>query len=178
MKRIFLVGFMGAGKTTLGKALARHTGLSFIDTDRFIERRYHRRISEIFSSRGEDYFRTVEHAVLREISEFENIIVSTGGGLPCFNDNMKLMNETGITVFLDVPPGELASRLQTSRTARPVLQGRTGEELAAFVEESLSAREKFYKQSKILFDMKSADTGNDVNVLAAKLDSLINLRLS
>jgi shikimate kinase len=178
MKRIFLVGFMGAGKTTLGKALARRMGLSFIDTDNFIENRYHKKVSEIFSLNGEEYFRTVEHTILREISEFENIVVSTGGGLPCFNDNMKLMNRAGITVFLDLSPQALASRLQTSKTVRPVLQGRTGHELSTFIENTLSARRPFYTLSKILFDVELMDTANDVDLLAAKLDALITMNES
>ena len=98
MKRIFLIGYMGAGKTTLGKALALRMKLSYIDTDHYIENRYHKKVSEIFATEGEERFRDLEHRILLEVSEFENIVISTGGGLPCFNDNMVVMNNLGATI--------------------------------------------------------------------------------
>ena len=174
MKRIFLIGYMGAGKTTLGKALARRMNLSYIDTDHYIENRYHKKISEIFASEGEERFRDIERRILIEISEFEDIVVSTGGGLPCFNDNMATMNNCGTTVYLETSEKELAARLGVSKNVRPVLKNRSGSELAGFIKENLDKRRFFYEQANIRFDAEQMYTDNDVNVLARELDLLIS----
>ena len=173
MTRIFLVGYMGAGKTTLGKVLARRMNLSYIDTDQFIENRYHKKVGDIFASEGEKQFRNIEYRILREISEIENVIISTGGGLPCFNDNMALMNRTGTTVYLDVPAEELAARLNASKTIRPVLQSRSGEELIDFIRENLNKRKPFYEQAVIRFNAEPMYAKHDVEILAEKLETLI-----
>lgn len=99
MIRIFLTGYMGAGKTTLGKAFARELNIPFIDLDWYIEERLHKSIRELFIERGEASFRELERTMLHEVAEFENVIISTGGGTPCFFDNMEYMNEHGQTVF-------------------------------------------------------------------------------
>ena len=104
MQRIFLIGYMGVGKTTLGKALADRTGLSFIDLDLFIEGRYRKTIRQIFEAEGEEAFREIERKALHEVAEFEDIILSTGGGTPCFFDNMTYMNSVGTTVYLKASP--------------------------------------------------------------------------
>jgi len=172
VKRVFLIGYMGAGKTTAGRILARRMNLNYIDTDYFIENRYHRRISEIFASEGETYFREMEQRVLLEISEYEDVIISTGGGLPCFNGNMTLMNHTGVTVYLDVPAAELATRLEKSLTLRPVLKQRAGDELVDFIKESLSTRKPFYEQAKIWIQTEKMN--NDIEILVDELESLLN----
>ena len=173
MIRIFLIGYMGAGKTTLGKSLARRMNLRYIDTDHFIENRYHKKIGDIFDDEGEVRFREIEHRVLLEIAEFEDVVISTGGGLPCFNDNMTIMNTKGITVFLDVPVEELAARLGVSKTVRPVLKKRTGSELIAFIKDNVNIREPFYKQSKFRIQAGRMNTKNDVERLTIELESLI-----
>lgn len=99
MIRIFLTGYMGAGKTTLGKAFARELNIPFIDLDWYIEERLHKSIRELFIERGEASFRELERTMLHEVAEFENVIISTGGGTPCFFDNMEYMNDNGQTVF-------------------------------------------------------------------------------
>jgi shikimate kinase len=104
MMRIFLTGYMGAGKTTLGKAFAREMNVPFIDLDWYIEERFHKSIRELFTERGEASFRELERNMLHEVGEFEDVVVSTGGGTPCFFDNMEYMNGCGQTVFLDVHP--------------------------------------------------------------------------
>ena len=104
MIRIFLTGYMGAGKTTLGKAFAREMNVPFIDLDWYIEERFHKSIRELFTERGEASFRELERNMLHEVGEFEDVVVSTGGGTPCFFDNMEYMNGCGQTVFLDVHP--------------------------------------------------------------------------
>ena len=173
MIRIFLIGYMGAGKTTLGKSLACRMNLRYIDTDHFIENRYRKKISDIFACEGEARFREIEHRILLEISEFEDVVISTGGGLPCFNDNMTLMNDKGITVYLDVPVEELAARLDVSKTVRPVLKKRSGSELMEFIKDNINVRESFYEQSKIRIFAGRMSTKNDVERLAIELESAI-----
>ena len=102
MIRIFLIGYMGAGKTTLGKAFAREMGLTFVDLDWYIEERFHKTIRQLFTEMGEDGFRELEKRMLHEVADFENVVISTGGGTPCFFDNMEFMNSKGSVVFLDV----------------------------------------------------------------------------
>jgi len=173
MKRIFLIGYMGAGKTTLGKALARRMNLSFIDTDLYIENRYHRKISEIFATEGEERFREIEYRILLEISEFEDVVVSTGGGLPCFNDNMATMNNCGITVYLETSEEELAARLKVSKNVRPVLKNRSGSELVDFIKENLHIRKTFYEQAAVRFVAEQMDSEKDVEVLVENLEKMI-----
>ena len=173
MIRIFIIGYMGAGKTTLGKSLARRLNLNYIDTDHFIESRYRKKISEIFAAEGEQHFRDIEHRVLLEVSEFEDIVISTGGGLPCFNDNMAIMNKSGITIFLDVSEEELAARLAESKNVRPVLKKRSGRELTDFIKENLSARRPFYEQAQIHFQTGAKYSKNDIDFLAKEVENLI-----
>lgn len=119
MIRIFLTGYMGAGKTTLGKAFARELNVPFIDLDWYIEERFHKSIRELFVERGEASFRELERNMLHEVSEFEDVIISTGGGTPCFFDNMDYMNGHGQTVFLDVHPDILFNRLRVATLQAP-----------------------------------------------------------
>lgn len=173
MKRIFLIGYMGAGKTTVGKELARTSDLSFIDLDSHIEARYHRTVKQIFQEKGEACFRDIERRMLHEVAMFEDVIISTGGGAPCFSDNMTFMNEMGTTVYLKVSVEELASRLTVAKQTRPVLQGRTGEELIQFIRESLATREPYYTQATLLFDAEVMLTEQDVKSIASQLKKLL-----
>jgi len=173
MIRIFIVGYMGAGKTTLGKALACRMNLNYIDTDHYIENRYHKKVGEIFATEGEERFRDIEHRVLLEVSDFENIVISTGGGLPCFNDNMAIMNNKGITIFLDIPEDALATRLGASKNVRPVLKKRTGSELAEFIKENLSIRKPIYERATIQFKGGASYTKNDIEFLAKEVEALM-----
>ncbi|MDL2282461.1 shikimate kinase [Parabacteroides sp. OttesenSCG-928-G06] len=173
MKRIFLIGYMGAGKTTVGKELAKAAGLSFIDLDSHIESRYRRTVGQIFQEKGEDAFREIERKMLREVSMFEDVVISTGGGAPCFSDNMSFMNEEGTTVYLKVSVEELANRLEVARQIRPVLKGRTGDELRAFIGESLTAREPYYLQASLVFDAEVMLTEQDVRSISDQLKKLL-----
>jgi shikimate kinase len=173
MIRIFLTGYMGAGKTTLGKVLSRRMNLSYIDTDHFIESRYRKKVSDIFATDGEARFRDMEHRMLCEVSEIENVVVSTGGGLPCYHNNMEIMNRSGTTVYLDVPVEELAARLQVSKAMRPVLQNQSGNELIDFIKENLDKRKPFYEQAGICMNANPLRTEHDVEALAEKLETLI-----
>ena len=111
---------MGAGKTTVGRALSKRTGLSFIDLDYYIEGRYRKTVSQIFAENGEEGFRKIERNLLHEVAAFEDVLVSTGGGTPCFFDNMDYMNACGATIYLKVSVEELARRLEVCKRTRPV----------------------------------------------------------
>ena len=169
MTRIFLIGYMGAGKTTLGKAFSRELGLTFIDLDWYIEERFHKTVGELFTERGETGFRELERNMLHEVAEFENVVISTGGGAPCFFDNMEFMNGAGQTVYLKVSVEELAKRLELCKSTRPILEGRSGDELRAFIAESLEKREPFYSKASIVFDAEEMMTDQDVYKISQEL---------
>jgi len=148
MTRIFLIGYMGSGKTTIGKILAAKMGYSFLDMDKHIEEKTFKSVSQIFAEQGEDEFRKLEKQCLHEVSKFDKVIISTGGGVPCFFDNMEYMNAHGLTIYLKLTPDQLANRLETSRAnKRPLLAERKGEELIRFIAEALEVREPFYNQA-------------------------------
>lgn len=169
MKRIFLIGYMGAGKTTVGKDLSKRLGLSFIDLDCYIEGRYLRTVSQLFAEKGEDAFREIERKMLREVAMFEDVLISTGGGAPCFFDNMKFMNESGTTIYLQVSVEELAKRLEICKHTRPILQGHSGDSLVAFIAENLEKRNPYYTQASIVFDAEKMLTETDVNEISTAL---------
>lgn len=169
MKRIFLIGYMGAGKTTVGKVLSRQLELSFIDLDHYIEGRYHKTVGQLFAEKGEDAFRDIERRMLREVAAFEDVLVSTGGGAPCFFDNIEFMNEAGQTVYLKVSVEELAKRLELCKSTRPILKGRSGDELKAFIAESLEKREPFYSKAAIVFEAEEMMTDQDVHKISQEL---------
>ena len=173
MKRIYLIGYMGAGKTTIGKALERHTSLSFIDLDCYIEGRFRKTISQLFAEKGEASFRELERRMLHEVSEFEDVIISCGGGTPCFFDNISYMNECGKTIYLKVSVAELAARLEGGKHTRPVLKNRSGEELRQFIQENLQARSSFYEQAQGIFDAEAMTTVEDVNQIVEALLPII-----
>lgn len=163
MRRILLIGYMGAGKTTLGRALADELGLQFIDLDLFIEERFRKTIREIFAERGEEEFRRIEQSMLHEVAEFEDVVISTGGGTPCFFDNIEYMNRQGTTVFLDVPVERLFIRLSIARSKRPLIKEKNDEELRIFIEEQLQKRMPYYSKASHTF---TADKLEDVKQIA------------
>lgn len=152
MKRIYLIGYMGSGKTTLGRAFAKATGLSFIDLDWFIEERSHRTIAQLFSEEGEEGFRRLERKMLHEVSEFEDVVVACGGGTPCFYDNMDFMGENGITVFLDASLDVLFKRLKVAASGRPLLKEKTDEELREFIASGVQSRMQWYGKARLKMD--------------------------
>jgi shikimate kinase len=154
MANIFLIGYMGAGKTTVGKRLAAQLGRPFVDMDLFIENRYRKRVSELFAEKGEEFFRKIEHAVLQEVSQFENTVIATGGGSPCFFDNMERMNRTGVTIYLQVSAATLTQRLGLARQRRPLVKGKGAEKLERFVTEHLAQREEWYRQASFQCSME------------------------
>ncbi len=151
--RIFIVGFMGSGKTTLGRVLAEKLNLTFIDLDHFIEEKHKHSIASIFSLVGDEGFRKIEKVCLHEVFAKENIVVATGGGTPYYFDNMETMNENGTTVYLKVPPDVLVQRLLNSRMEyRPLLKGKTHEQLSEYVYKTLAERETIYAESTYVVD--------------------------
>jgi len=148
--RIFLVGYMGCGKSTIGRKIAATMGISFVDLDKYIEERYFKSVPLIFAEEGEEGFREKERVSLFEVSQFEDIVVGTGGGAPCFFDNMELMNTSGITIYIAPDTEILATRLLKSRTVRPLIVGKSREELISFINNALLKRAPFYEQSKII----------------------------
>lgn len=175
MIRIFLTGYMGAGKTTLGKAFARQLGLSFIDLDWYIEERFHKTVGELFAERGETGFRELERNMLHEVAEFEDVVVATGGGAPCFFDNMEFMNRMGQTVFLNVCPDVLFSRLRVAKQQRPILRGKQDEELKAFIVQALEKRAPFYRLAKYEFDADELEDRRQIDTSVQRLKQLLEL---
>ncbi|MDR0768309.1 MAG: shikimate kinase [Dysgonamonadaceae bacterium] len=161
-QKIFLIGYMGSGKTTVGKQLAKKLNLQFIDMDLFIENRYRKRISDIFEEKGEATFRELERKILLEIKDFENVVISTGGGLPCFFDNMDIMNQSGTTVYLKASVEKLTERLKTGKQKRPLIKDKDSEEMKNFIAANLAMREEFY--NKATFIVESNDLFSSENV--------------
>lgn len=150
MKSIALIGYMCVGKTTVGKELARQFGFNFYDLDWYIEERYHTKVPEIFATYGEQHFRDLERRMLHEVAEFENIVLSCGGGTPCFFDNIDYLNGVSTTVYLKASPSTILEHLRLSRGKRPLLEGKSPEELADYVETQLAARELYYSKAQLI----------------------------
>ena len=115
MKRIFLIGYMGSGKTSMGVKLAEKLGFTFVDMDHLIEEKYLKTVSQIFAEFGQERFREIERDILHEVADFENVVIATGGGAPCFFDNIGYMNSHGMTVYIQLSAAQLADRLEHSR---------------------------------------------------------------
>ena len=149
MKPLFLVGYMGCGKSTIGRKLARALHLEFVDTDHRIEEREGATVIDIFHYEGEERFRTIEREVLEEVvATGQAAVVSTGGGLPAWGDNMARMNEVGRTIYLKRSAENIASRLSPyGRQKRPRLRGLNDEELVIFMREDMAKRDPYYSQA-------------------------------
>ena len=169
---IFLIGFMAAGKTSLGRYAARRMGREFIDLDYYIESRFRKNISQLFSERGETGFREIERNMLHEVGEFNNVLIATGGGTPCFFDNMTYMNERGITIFLTCSVDVICHRLLVAKVKRPLVEGCTPEELPARVTEMLEKRLPFYRLARYTFP---SDEYEKATALALATDHLRTL---
>lgn len=143
---------MGSGKTTIGKKLARHLNYQFIDTDKYIQEKEQRKIMNIFASEGEDYFRELEHQVILSLSFMENTVISVGGGLPCFKNNMKVLLQMGKVIYLQRPAKELYQRLMQGQNDRPLIQNKTIGMLPGYIKHTLKEREVFYNQADIIAD--------------------------
>lgn len=173
MQRIFLIGYMGAGKTTMGKSLAQVMNLEFIDLDQFIEARQHKTIREIFAEVGETGFREIERRSLQEVAQYDNVILSLGGGTPCFFDNMEVVNQAGQSVYLKPTEEVLLRRLIKGKHKRPLLADKTDDQILQFIREQLAWREPYYLKASITFEASHLENKADIVHNAEKLAALL-----
>jgi shikimate kinase len=167
---IYIIGFMGSGKSTAGKKLASMLGWNFIDLDKCVEEYTGKSIPDIFAQNGEEYFRKTETKLLRNINTHTNSIISTGGGTPCYSDNMDFMLNSGLTLYLKLTPAQLKSRLTGSKTERPLIKNLNPQELQIFIEEKLAEREKWYDRS----DITAVGPDLDINTLFTQVRSKLS----
>jgi shikimate kinase len=157
MKRIYLIGYMGSGKSKTAEALAKQLGFTVFDIDKKIEEQTGKSISTIFETEGQEAFRELERDALRSTASMEMVVVSTGGGTPCYHDNMTWMNEHGITVYLDANPGLLFHRLAGNKKGRPLIENLSDVELMEQITGHLATRLPVYRQAKITVPAASLD---------------------
>lgn len=150
MKRVILVGFMGSGKSTLGKKVANRLGVPFIDSDSEIETHFGKSIGELFATNGESHFREIEREYIEALDLRDDFVLATGGGMPCFSDNMERLNRTGTTFYLERSAKELAHRLSHAKTQRPLIAGLEEDELLSFIENKLLEREDYYRKADVV----------------------------
>lgn len=167
--KIFIVGYMGCGKSSLGRRLAHRLGAVFADTDAMVERREGASVSDIFRFEGEERFRQLEREALEETIASEGFsVVSTGGGLPVWGDNMECMNRAGLTVYLRRTPEQIASRLSPyGRQKRPKLRGLSDEELVAFMHRNMAEREPFYARAQLVLECAGLSDDELIERIAA-----------
>lgn len=175
MKSIIIIGYMGAGKTTVGKALAKELGVMFYDLDWYIESRMRKTVKQIFDEIGEEGFRKIERNMLHEVAEFENVVVSCGGGTPCFFDNMGYMNQLGETIYLKASPETLHTHLKMGKGVRPLLLNKTPEEVEIFIREQLKLREPFYNKAKHIIDINVMDDFDKINGMIQQIRKMLNV---
>ena len=175
MKSIIIIGYKGAGKTTVGKALAKELGVMFYDLDWYIESRMRKTVKQIFDEIGEEGFRKIERNMLHEVAEFENVVVSCGGGTPCFFDNMDYMNQLGETIYLKASPETLHTHLKMGKGVRPLLLNKTPEEVEIFIREQLKLREPFYNKAKHIIDINVMDDFDKINGMVQQIRKMLNV---
>jgi shikimate kinase len=175
MRRIIIIGYMGAGKTTVGKALSKELNMPFYDLDWYIESRMRKTVKDIFDERGEEGFRLIERTLLHEVAEFEGVIISCGGGAPCFFDNIDYMNQQGDTVYLKATPEVLYGHLKMGKSVRPLLQNKTSDEVKEFINEQLVIREPYYSKAKYTLDVNLMDNYEKIRIFVTKLRELLGL---
>jgi len=147
--RIVLLGFSGAGKSTVARKIASHCNFSVLDTDKMLEERYKISVYDIFEKYGENVFRQLEYKILVKALQQDNVVIATGGGAPCFFDSMKLINEVAFSIYIEMAPKSLALRLLHAKVTRPLTKHKTEEELVAFVTEQMEERKHIYKQAHL-----------------------------
>ncbi len=147
---LFIIGYMASGKTTFGRALARKTGFRHIDLDFYIEQRFHSTVRDIFANKGESEFRRIESAMLREVGEMSDVVISCGGGTPCFGDNMDYMKSRGLTVCLQASDDVIADRIIQAGNKRPLMAGKSKDEILATLRQHMEVRKPFYDKASII----------------------------
>ncbi len=157
MDRIYIVGYMGAGKTTAARRLAQRMGWEVVDTDALFEEKYKISVNDFFNKYDEPLYRKLESEVLKATESLDHVVVSTGGGTACFFDNMDWMNQHGLTVFLRISPQAAVDRVIHSRHKRPLVEGKSEEELTEFVSRHYASRLPFYEQARIIVKSEDLD---------------------
>ena len=175
MRRIILIGYMGSGKTTVGKALSKETGMMFYDLDWYIESRMRKTVSQIFAEKGEEGFRKIEYNMLHEVAEFEDVIISCGGGTPCFFDNMDYLNQQGDVVYLKATPETLYKHLLMAKIERPLLKDKTPKELIDYITEHLKERAPYYEKAHYTLDVNVLDNNDKIATSVERIKSLLSL---
>ncbi len=150
--KIFLVGFMGCGKTTLGRKIADKIGWDFVDLDNYIEQKEGSSISSIFKEKGEHYFRKVESSYLKNLVKYESHVISCGGGTPCFDENMEIITSQGASLYIKLSPTDLFERLKLEKNKRPLIADMSDLEMITFIKEKLIERKIFYERAKFTFN--------------------------
>ena len=158
--RVILVGFPGSGKSSVGKKLAAKLGCEFVDLDNAFEEEYHVSIPDFFQKYNETAFRSCERKVLLDKLALDNVVLSAGGGTPCFSDNMQLMKNSGVVVYIKMAPASLFDRLSHAKRVRPLVQNKTPEELQQYIDNTLPLRETFYQQAHLIVKGESIDVDN------------------
>ena len=166
---------MGSGKTTIGKALAKELGMPFYDLDWYIESRMRKTVKELFDNVGEEGFRQIDRNMLHEVAEFENVIISCGGGTPCFFDNMDYINQQGDTVYLKASPEVLYGHLKMGKAVRPLLLNKTPEEVRLFIEQQLEQRRTYYEKAKYTLDVNLLDNYEKIKISVEKVKEMVKL---
>lgn len=167
---LFIIGYMASGKTTFGRALARRTGMRHIDLDFYIEQRFHSTVREIFAQKGEAEFRRMESAMLREVGEMTDVIVSCGGGTPCFGDNLDYMNSRGLTVCLQASEGVIADRIIQAGSKRPLMANKSRDEILETLRGHMELRKPYYDRARLLI---SGDRLENRAQIAETVDNFI-----
>jgi shikimate kinase len=168
---IFLIGFMGSGKSYWGKLLAEQTGMPFFDLDDIMVQQENKTIVELFEEKGETWFRQKETEVLQTFSKKNNGIIACGGGTPCFNNNMQWMNEQGTTVYLLATPAAIIKRVSGEQEKRPLIKNLPASELLLFVEKKLQEREPFYNRAKIILPVNEITPATIKDILLTKINA-------
>lgn len=175
MTRIILIGYMGAGKTTIGKILAKDLGVPFYDLDWYIETRMRKKVKQIFDERGEEGFRIIEKNMLHEVAEFEDVVVACGGGTPCFFDNMEYLVGQGDVVYLRGTPDVLFRHLEMGKGVRPLLLGKSDEELLEYIKENVEKREEFYMKANHIVDIPCMEDEDKILDTTEKIKTELGL---
>jgi shikimate kinase len=165
--KIVLVGYSGAGKSTIAKKIANYFNFSVLDTDKMLEEKYHISVYDTFEKYGEEVFRQLEYQILLEALQQENVVIATGGGAPCFFDAMKRINETAFSIYIEMAPKSLAQRLKYAKVTRPLTKNKTLLELLSFVTEQLEVRAPVYKLAKLTVKGEDLDFGELINLISS-----------
>lgn len=177
MKPIFLIGFMGSGKTTLARAVSKIANIEAIDLDTYIERRFHSNIRDIFATEGEERFRDIEARMLREVGEFEDVIVACGGGTPCYGSNMDFILSHGIAVLLETSEERLLDRLKKGRRKRPLIASLTDDEILDTIRKRYAERMPHYSRAHHTFNSDKLENAKEIDATVHDFITRFNLPL-